>query len=356
MKVETKNYTIYFQQWTEVGDWILSKSYSHHFVLVDENTRKHCLPILDRYWINLKYTLIAIPSGEENKHLRSAEHIWDQMLSFGGDRHSLLINLGGGVIGDMGGFCASTFMRGIDFVQVPTTLLSMTDASIGGKLGIDFMGFKNMIGLFNDPKCILIDPIFLSTLPFGELRSGFAENLKHGLIADQNFYREIKDLDLKDAIDWNPIIERSVQIKKEVVTKDPFERGYRKILNFGHTIGHAVESFHLIAGQLLLHGEAIAVGMFCEAYLSREVGLLDNESFHDLIQDILDIYPVVDHSIWDLDELINLMRKDKKNRNQTLQFSLVEDIGHCVYNKEIKKEEVIEALKYYQLNEVIPFA
>jgi len=352
MKVKTDNYTIYLQHWDEVGDWISAQSYSHHFILVDENTRKHCLPVLDQYWKDLKYTLIAIPSGEENKILSTAKYVWDQLLTFGADRHSLLINLGGGVIGDLGGFCASTYMRGIDFIQIPTTLLSMTDASIGGKLGIDFQGFKNMIGLFTDPKCILIDSVFLDSLPFGELRSGFAENLKHGLIADKNFWEEIKDLNLQSKIDWNPIIQRSVEIKKDVVSKDPFEQGLRKILNFGHTIGHAIESFHLKAGATILHGEAIAVGMYCEAYLSREVGLLENETFHDLIQDLLEIYPIVDHSIWDVDQLIAMMSKDKKNRDQKIMFSLIENVGHCVFNKEMTKENILEALQYYQLNEI----
>lgn len=152
MKIETQHYTIHLEQWAAVGNWIASQEYSHHFVLVDENSRKYCLPILDEHWKDLKYTLIAIPSGEENKILSTAQYVWDQLVSFGADRHSLMINLGGGVIGDLGGFCAASYMRGIDFIQIPTTLLSMTDASIGGKLGIDFKGYKNMIGLFVDPK------------------------------------------------------------------------------------------------------------------------------------------------------------------------------------------------------------
>ena len=225
--------------------------YSTLFVLVDENTRAFCLPIFEQKISNLAYHIIEIPSGETHKNIATCQFIWSEMVKYGADRKSCLINLGGGVIGDMGGFTASTFYRGMDFIQIPTTLLSQVDASIGGKLGIDFMNLKNAVGLFKNPKQVCISADFLHTLSPREIRSGFAELIKHGLIASKKDWDELKDIkSISEVADWEKYIIPSLAIKKAVVQEDPFEMGLRKSLNFGHTIGHAIESHALKNGIL----------------------------------------------------------------------------------------------------------
>ena len=247
----------------------------------------------------------------------------------------------------MGGFAASTYKRGIDFINIPTTLLAQVDASVGGKLGIDFMGFKNHIGLFNEPEVIIIDSIFFNTLPPVEVRSGFAEVIKHGLIADQNYWECISDFELKNA-DWTEIVKQSVEIKKNVVKQDPFESSLRKILNFGHTIGHGIESTYLDhPNGRLLHGEAIAKGMICEAYLStKKTGL----SKHDL--DLISNYLLKVFSHEKIDEtlfenIIQLIYQDKKNTGKVINSSLLQSIGKCAVNIPIGEPDIIDSLFYY---------
>ena len=321
------------------------KSYSSIALLCDENTYEHCLPLiidsLPEHW------LIQIESGEENKNIDTCQQIWQAFTEGSFDRNSLLINLGGGVIGDMGGFAASTYKRGIDFINIPTTLLAQVDASVGGKLGIDFMGFKNHIGLFNEPEVIIIDSIFFDTLLPVEVRSGFAEVIKHGLIADQNYWESISDFELKNA-DWSEIVKQSVEIKKNVVKQDPFESGLRKILNFGHTIGHGIESTYLDhPNGRLLHGEAIAKGMICEAFLStKKTGL----SKHDL--DLISNYllKVFGHEKIDetlFENIIQLIYQDKKNTGKVINSSLLQAIGKCAVNIPIGEPDIIDSLFYY---------
>ncbi|CAN0054518.1 unnamed protein product, partial [Chrysoparadoxa australica] len=246
-------------------------------ILVDEHTSEHCLPLIEKG----KHLVIETQSGEINKNLHTCEFIWRQLTEAGFSRRSLLVNLGGGVIGDMGGFAASTYKRGIRFINFPTTLLAMVDANVGGKLGIDFMGFKNHIGLFNDPEKIMVFEAFLKTLPRRELRSGYAEVIKHGLIMDQSYWETIKTANFP-SLDWKKVIQRSIEIKSAVVLEDPKENGLRKILNFGHTLGHAVETWYLNHEKSLLHGEAIAVGMILEAHISMQKGLLNEECFYQI--------------------------------------------------------------------------
>lgn len=291
------------------------------------------------------------------------------------DRKSLVINIGGGVIGDMGGFAAATYMRGVDFIQVPTTLLAMVDASVGGKLAIDFDGVKNLIGSFQSPKAVIIDTSFLDTLPERELHSGFAEIIKHGLIADKTYFREVQTY-LKYDTDTHPslrkvpaglqgegkvletgtedmlrLIHRSVEIKKSIVEADPTEQGIRKILNFGHTIGHAIEShsmahsLQLTAHSPLLHGEAIAIGMVAEAHIAMQIGqLAANELVQ--IEEVLSRaqlptrYRLVDQSIRDL------MRSDKKNSHGKIKFALLKGIGECAHDIEVDKIVIDKALAY----------
>ena len=246
------------------------KSYSKVAILVDENTKKNCLKKIPKIENSI---IIEIQSGEENKNLQTCNFIWQELTNHAFDRNSLLINLGGGVIGDMGGFCASTYKRGIQFIHIPTTLLAMTDAAIGGKLGVDFNNLKNQIGVFSNPKSVIINPIFLDTLPKKEVKSGFSEVVKYALTSDINLWKMIKKSDFKK-LNWEAIITYSVKLKNKIILADPTEIGERKKLNFGHTFGHAIESYYLNNGTPILHGEAVFMGMILETEISN---LLDSE-------------------------------------------------------------------------------
>lgn len=321
------------------------KKYSKIAVLVDENTKEHCLykilPALPEHY------LLEIKSGEENKNLSTCEEIWLALTESGFDRKGLMINLGGGVIGDMGGFAATAYKRGFDFINIPTTLLSQVDASVGGKLGIDFHGFKNHIGFFKEPLNVLIFTAFFKTLPKEEIRSGFAEVIKHGLIYDSNYWKKVKTIDPFNT-EWTEIVETSINIKKEVVTQDPFESGLRKILNFGHTIGHAVESYFLEKpGQRLLHGEAIAVGMICEAYLSKKITGLTSEALDEITKFLIQVYQPVKIEPSLFDEILQLTLQDKKNEGGIVQFSLLKSIGECTVNIPVSVADMIDSLFYF---------
>jgi 3-dehydroquinate synthase len=321
------------------------KNYSKVLVLVDNHTKKHCYPLVKDFLPAHK--AIAIKAGEHFKNLDTCQFIWEQMTKNELDRHALLINLGGGVIGDMGGFCAATYKRGIDFIQIPTTLLSQVDASVGGKLGIDFQGFKNHIGVFTLPKSVLIDEVFLKTLPQNEIRSGFAEIIKHCLIKDKNKWDEIKRIDLENQ-NLADLIQHSVEIKKQIVAEDPTEKGLRKILNFGHTLGHAIETFFLDKGkERLLHGEAIAAGMIAEAYISFTKKLIDEAVLLQIEEFIFAVYGTVKIRKEDMEDIVKLTMQDKKNMGSVVKASLLDGIGSCTYDIAITKSEMIKALNYY---------
>jgi 3-dehydroquinate synthase len=320
-------------------------SYSQVAVLADEHTKKHCYsrlkPLLP------KHVLISIRSGEERKNLETCISIWKQLTDKQFDRKALLINLGGGVIGDMGGFCAATYKRGIDFIQIPTTLLAQVDASVGGKLGIDFNEFKNHIGVFQEPAAVLIATEFLKTLPQKEVRSGFAEIVKHCLIADAAMWEKIRKRDLNKQ-DWAELVPHSVEIKKQVVAQDPTEKGLRKILNFGHTIGHAIESYFIKQPRKkLLHGEAIAIGMVCESYISYTKGMLDEASLNAIEEFIFSVFGKMKISSQDTEAIIPLMMQDKKNEKGTIQCVLLKGIGHPIYGQKLSLAEIQQAIQYY---------
>lgn len=317
------------------------------FVIVDENTDVCCLPLILDSLQALKFTKVVIQSGEENKNLLTCSAIWKEMTEQGLDRKALVLNLGGGVIGDMGGFCASTYKRGLRFFQIPTTLLSMVDASVGGKLGIDFEGFKNHIGVFNNPDHVFIHSVFLKTLPKQELRSGYAEIIKHALIADAARWEVLKNKSLEE-LDWNAEIQRSVEIKWNVVSQDPTEKGLRKILNFGHTLGHAIETFLLFnPSRKLLHGEAISVGMIMEAFLSKEKGMLSDIEFQEIVAYLISVYGKPEIHTDEIADIVNLTKQDKKNESDKVLFSLLNNIGNCVFDIEISKQEMEKALHSY---------
>jgi 3-dehydroquinate synthase len=325
--------------------FLSENQYAKIHVIVDENTKRHCYPLVKK--LLPKHQLTQIKSGEQEKHLGTCEKIWQGLTDQELDRHSLVINIGGGVIGDMGGFCAATYKRGIDFIQIPTTLLSQVDASVGGKLGIDFHGFKNHIGVFKIPNTVLIDDAFLATLPTNELRSGFAEIVKHCLIMDGVKWNEIKRKDFEEQ-DFKDLISHSVEIKKKIVAEDPTEKGLRKILNFGHTLGHAIETFNLGKPKLhLLHGEAIAAGMICEAFISLKRGMIDEKTLADIEEFIFSVYGKATLKATDIEAIIDLTAQDKKNKGKEIRFSLLTGAGSCAFDIAVSRAEMKEALLYY---------
>jgi 3-dehydroquinate synthase len=320
-------------------------SFSKLVVLTDTNTQSQCLPIVSA--VLPKNTIfISVRPGEIHKNLESCSQIWAEMTEAALDRKALMLNLGGGVVTDMGGFCASIYKRGIRFINMPTTLLSQVDASVGGKLGVDFQGLKNHLGVFNEPETVIIAPEFLSTLPQAELRSGYAEIVKHGLIRDKAYFQKLKSENWESQ-DWESLINHSVGIKKAVVEADPKEAGLRKILNFGHTVGHAFESYFLDTSNHLLHGEAIALGMICEGFLSFQKVGFSYEELDQLTKTMLQIYGKVEFSVSELDPILDLCLQDKKNEGSTLMFSLLTSIGDCTYNIPVSREEIREAILHY---------
>lgn len=323
--------------------------YSGIFILVDENSLKCCYPKLVRQIPFFKEAeIIEIESGEESKNIDVCTQIWSTLSEYGADRRSLFVNLGGGVIGDMGGFIASTFKRGMDFINIPTTLLAQVDASVGGKVGIDHNHLKNEIGVFSTPAAVFVDPAFLDTLDGRQVLSGFAEVVKHALIADRKFWKVVQNANIQDEDDVLDMIETSIAIKNKIVKEDPREQNIRKTLNFGHTIGHAIETFSLESNKRsLLHGEAIAAGMVCEAYLSYKVNKLSMEELDGISHFILGKFPAVKLEQMDHHRLIELMKHDKKNNKGDINFSLLSAIGSCDINKTTKADLIKEALKYY---------
>jgi 3-dehydroquinate synthase len=348
MTLQSNSYLIHFDDsLQELGKFIAESAYSKIFILVDSNTSEHCLPLLNKALPGLiDFDIIEVDPGEENKTIDFCIGIWKMLVDFNADRNSLLINLGGGVITDMGGFAASTFKRGIDFVHVPTTLLSQVDASVGGKTGIDMDQVKNIIGTFTQPKGVFIEPAFLKTMSRRQIFSGFAEIIKHGLIYDKNFFQQLGEI--KPEVVPAEIIFRSVEIKNEVVKADPLEKGLRKILNFGHTIGHAVESYSLKNDRdPLLHGEAIAIGFICEGFLSVKYNGLPEAELKTICKTILSRYPKYQFKKSQFSELISLMQMDKKNMGGKINFSLLKTIGECGIDSFCNEEDITRSLEYY---------
>ena len=346
--VKLKEYNIYIGDvWETFKDFLKQEAYIKPMILVDENTRRDCLPIFLKKSGLKDYSIIETTSGEINKNLQTCEMIWREMMSAKATRRSLTINLGGGVIGDMGGFCASTFKRGMDFIQVPTTLLSQVDSSIGGKLGIDFGPLKNSIGLFKNPKAVFIDPIFYETLDPREFRSGFAEVIKHSLIADQEQWKILQGLEQVADFDWEKLLVPSLMIKKKIVEEDPFEKGIRKALNFGHTIGHAIEGDALTKGISLLHGEAIAIGMVCEAWLSYKTCGFEEKDLNSITQFMLHHYGHYKFSKSSFPNFLQLMQQDKKNETKEINFTMLKSPGEALINQYCSNSLIEQSLEYY---------
>ncbi|CAM1365382.1 3-dehydroquinate synthase [Tenacibaculum sediminilitoris] len=349
--INAATYPIHFNEkgYNELTSLVSNKNYSSIFILVDDNTLDCCYPrFMQLFATDKPIEVIQIDAGEVHKNIETCMGVWNVMTELGADRKSLLITLGGGVITDLGGFVASTFKRGIDFVNIPTTLLSMVDASVGGKTGVDLGVLKNQIGVFANPELIIIDPEYLHTVTPREIRSGTAEIIKYGMTHDIKLFNEIKDNDKLNIVD---LIHRSIEIKNEVVLEDPKEQGVRKVLNWGHTIGHGVESYFLEnqKKEALTHGEAIAIGMVCEAYLSSKVLEFPENKVSEIKEAIIKTYGKVTLSEDDFQPILELMKHDKKNIGGEINFVLLNDYEDFQINVKASEKLIKESLNYYNL-------
>ncbi len=347
-EIQSTSYHIYFKEkgYFHLSKLISENNYSSIFILVDSNTLEHCYPKFAQNFATEKHIeVIQIEAGEINKNIETCVGVWQAMTELNADRKSLLINLGGGVVTDLGGFVASTFKRGIDFVNIPTSLLAMVDASVGGKTGIDLENLKNQIGLFANPKMVLVDSDFLYTLDPREIRSGTAEIIKYGLTFDQHLYNEIRTNNNLNIID---LIHRSIEIKNNVVLQDPKEKNLRKVLNFGHTIGHAIESYFLSSEdkENLTHGEAIAFGMICETYISSKLFDLSTEKVDEIKTTITNIYGKLNLTENDFDTIIELLKHDKKNTNGLINFVLLNQIENFKIDCKVDNALILESFYF----------
>ena len=328
------------------------------FVLTDENTQRLCWPLVEGFSCFTDACLIEIPSGDAHKNLENLSQVWSELQRGGGTRHSLLVNLGGGMVCDLGGFAASTFKRGIRLINIPTTLLAMVDASVGGKTGVNFGGLKNEIGTFCEPQAVVIDTKFLETLDRENLLSGYAEMLKHGLLDTVEHWAELINVPCSMFHVPCSILERSIAVKQRIVASDPHEKGLRKALNLGHSFGHAFESmafskrssgvqeFRSSDNTSLLHGFAVAYGLVCELYLSVVKCGFPTERMRQTVQFIREHYGSPAITCDDYPEIIRLMRHDKKNIGNTIRFILLTDIGDIRLDQTASEAEIKEALDF----------
>ena len=320
------------------------------FILVDEHTKDLCLPLIQSIPCLKDASLICIGAGDAHKHLDTLAHVWQELSTQGATRHSLMINLGGGMVTDLGGFAASTFKRGITYINIPTTLLAMVDASVGGKTGINFNGLKNEIGVFSPAEYVLIDTEFLKSLDSHNLLSGYAEMLKHGIISTTEHWAELLNFNLNQ-IDYKALqqlVAHSVSIKEDIVEKDPFEKNIRKALNLGHTVGHAFESLALENNRPVLHGYAVAWGIICELYFSFIKVGFPKDKLRQTIQFIKENYGVLPFDCKQYDRLYEFMTHDKKNSAGIINFTLMGEIGDIRINQSANKEEILEILDFYR--------
>ena len=319
------------------------------FILVDETTERCCLPIVSDMDSVRGAQTIIIGATDTNKTLESLSHVWKTLGEGGATRHSLLINIGGGMVTDLGGFAASTFKQGINYINIPTTLLAMVDASVGGKTGINFRGLKNEVGVFSNANTVILDTIFLKTLDAENIRSGYAEMLKHGLISNEQMWAELVTFGLEnpDYSKLSQMLADSVAVKQRIVTEDPLEQNIRKALNLGHTAGHAFESFAL-KQEPILHGYAVAYGLICELYLSTIKTSFPSDKMHQTVCFIKENYGKMTITCDDYPTLLEFMTHDKKNVAGTINFTLLGGIGDIRINQTATKEEIYEALDFYR--------
>jgi 3-dehydroquinate synthase len=351
--IQANGYPILFSEngYGFLNNFIEENKYSNIFILADTHSNEYCLTrFLPFLATDKTIEIIEIEAGESEKNINTCVELWSILTELGGDRKTLMINVGGGVITDIGGFVASTFKRGIDFIHIPTTLLAMVDASVGGKNGVDLGSLKNQIGVINVPKMVLVDTEYLGTLPQNEMRSGLAEMLKHGLIFDAGYWSHFRELSEADFADFDGLIYRSIEIKNEIVMQDPTENGIRKALNFGHTLGHAIES-HFLENEnkkTLLHGEAIAAGMILESYISWQKKLITAMEYLEIKNTINAIFETIIFDENDLNPILDLLIHDKKNEYGKVQFALLDGIGKIKINQEVENELIIKSFADYK--------
>ncbi len=322
-------------------------------ILVDENTQEHCLSFLITNFEELSHAeVLMIPVGEASKSLEIAGNLWQVMTEFNISRYDLLINLGGGVVTDLGGFIASCYKRGVEFINVPTTLLGMVDASVGGKTGINLGHYKNQIGVFSVPRALYVDPIFLETLPEDEMLSGYGEMIKHALVSTKPEMLESILNQMESPYDLSEeLLMSGIQVKNEIVSRDPLEKGERKLLNFGHTVGHAIEG-HAMHRFPLKHGHAIAIGMVFEAYIALRRKLLPQKDFQRIETAILSYFSLPEFTDTAIREMVSLLSNDKKNRSGKILACLPEKVGVCSWDHEITEQEVMEAFLHYKNQQI----
>ena len=350
--IKTEDYTVHFNQsgYDALNTYIKDCDFSTIFILVDENTHQHCLAVcLQKLATHKTIEIIEMEAGEFHKTIDTCVGVWNALSELGADRKSLLLNLGGGVVTDLGGFVACTFKRGIKYVNIPTSLLSMVDASVGGKTGVDLGNLKNQVGVISSGDMVVIDTTFLATLPQNHMKSGLAEMLKHGLISDKAYFDKLYDLSKLQLDDLDQLIYDSVIIKKDIVVQDPLEDDIRKHLNFGHTLGHAIESYFLstTGKPELLHGEAIAIGMVLECFISSKLLGFPETDVEYVTDKLLDIYPKIKIENKDYDQIIELLKFDKKNEYGNINFVLLKAIGEPRINCLVNNKLIKKSLDYY---------
>jgi len=351
--INADSYAIHFNSnaYDQINSYLKTHRFSKIFVLVDTHTHEFCLPhFMAHLETDVAIEIIEIEAGEQHKTIDTCVGVWNALSELGADRKSLMINLGGGVVTDLGGFVACTFKRGIKYINAPTSLLAMVDASVGGKTGVDLGALKNQIGVIISGEMVLIDTQFLDTLPQNHLKSGFAEMLKHGLIYDRNYWDKLTDLSKLTLNDLDALIYESVEIKKAIVTQDPHENGLRKTLNFGHTLGHAIESYFLSHPEKeeLLHGEAIAIGMIMECYISSELLGFPKNDLEHITKVFNNIFPKIFIESSDYEAIIDLLKYDKKNEHGNINFVLLEAIGTPKVDCLVENDLLIKAFEYYK--------
>ncbi len=335
---------------SELQTFLADVDYDKLFVLTDTHTKEKCLPLVQDIPQLREAAQITVPATDLHKNLESLAAIWTQLSENGATRHSLLLNLGGGMVTDMGGFAGATFKRGIRTINVPTTLMASVDAAVGGKTGINFHGLKNEIGAFYPPLCVFIDCEFLRTLDRDNILSGYAEMIKHGLISSMDVYTPVLlyDIDTQNFQYLNSLVAQSVAVKEDIVAQDPKERGIRKALNFGHTVGHAYESLSFRKDKPLLHGHAVAAGIVSELFLSHRACGFPMDKLSQVVYYIKEYYPPFAFDCKDYDALYELMLHDKKNEGGIINFTLLGQVGDIRINQHLSKEQVLESLDFYR--------
>lgn len=331
----------------KLDNYLKEKNINNLYIITDDNVYRLYINYLKRIIKNYNINTYVVSSGEESKSIETILDIYDDLIENNIDRNTLILSFGGGVVGDMAGFIAATYKRGLKYIQIPTTLLAQVDSSVGGKVGIDYDGLKNIIGSFYFPELTIIDTTFLKTLNIRQITCGLGEILKYGLISNYVFFKfitsnleKIYNKDLKTIL---PIVKKSISIKEEIVSKDKYDKNLRKILNFGHTIGHSIESYYNFSR--FNHGEAVILGMMYEASIAKDLKLIDKEYFEEVVNVLKGIVKPIEFDNYEIEDLIDIMKNDKKNINENIAFILPIDRGKVKLYEFIDKEVIIKSLK-----------